>query len=203
MLDDPDQRAVILGLRNGQRDAWAALYDGYSVDVWRYVARLVGGSTTDVADIVQETFLSAARSAHQFDADRGTLWSWLSGIAHHQTAAYWRQINRQSKLRKLAESNAEELRRWTEVESDDQKSWEQRECSELVRATLASLTPDYAAALVAKYLDDESLEEMARQFGGTVEATKSRLARARREFRSQFERISRDPVPVFDELSGT
>jgi len=54
LLDEPDQLAVIRGLQTGCRDAWARLYDGYSVDVWRYVARLLGGDTANVADVVQE-----------------------------------------------------------------------------------------------------------------------------------------------------
>ena len=42
LLDANDQLAVIRGLREGSRDAWARLYDNYSVDIWRYVARLLG-----------------------------------------------------------------------------------------------------------------------------------------------------------------
>lgn len=199
MLDEPDQQAVIRGLRNGQRDAWTALYDGYSTDVWRYVARLVGESTADVADLVQETFIAAARSARKFDAERGTLWGWLTGIAHHQTSTYWRQINKKARLRELAESGAGELRRWLDDSTGEPELWERRELSDLVRATLASLSSDYAGILAAKYMDGSSLEEIVRQQGGTIESTKSKLARARREFRLKFERMTRDPVPVFDE----
>ena len=198
MLDEPDQTAVIRGLRDGQRDAWATLYQAYSADIWRYVARLVGASSADVADVVQETFLAAARSAVRFDPDRGTLWSWLTGIAHHQTSLYWRQSARQSRLRTLAEQGAGELRRLLDESGDDSDIWERREMADLVRATLASLSGDYATILAAKYLDDFSLEQISRQSGGSVDATKSRLARARREFKLKFEQMSRDPIPALD-----
>ncbi|HND55545.1 MAG TPA: hypothetical protein PLV92_24190, partial [Pirellulaceae bacterium] len=49
-----------------------------------------------------------------------------------------------------------------------------------------------AALLTAKYLDDRSLEQLVGLFGGTVEALKSKLARARREFREAFERHTGD-----------
>lgn len=199
MLDEPDQQAVIRGLRDGQRDAWTALYDGYSTDVWRYVARLIGESRAEIADVVQETFLAAARSARQFDPDRGTLWGWLTGIAHHQTSSYWRQINKKAKLRELAASGVGELQRWLDGYSDGQEVWERHELREFVRITLASISSDYAAILTSKYLDEHSLEEITKEWGGSVDATKSKLARARREFRTKFERLTRDPVPAFDE----
>lgn len=201
MLDEPEQQAVIRGLRDGHKDAWTALYDGYSTDVWRYVARLIGESAVDVADVVQETFLAAARSARQFDASRGSLWGWLTGIAHHQTSSYWRQISKNSKLKGLAESGAGELRRWIDGSSDEQDVWERGEIRDIVRATLASLSSDYAVMLTAKYLEDQSLEEITKQFGGSIEATKSKLARARREFRARFERMTRDPIPAIDETT--
>ena len=201
MLDEFDQRAVIRGLRDGHRDAWTALYDGYSTDVWRYVARLIGSSTVDVADVVQETFLAAARSAQKFDADKGTLWSWLTGIAHHQTSIYWKQIQRRSRLFELVQSGAGELRRWIDDPIVPSDIWNRREMADLVRVTLASLSSDYAPILAAKYLDEQSLEVIAAQQGGSVEAVKSKLARARREFRSRFERMTRKESMMTDGLS--
>ena len=201
MLDEHDQRAVIRGLRDGHRDAWTALYDGYSTDVWRYVARLIGSSTVDVADVVQDTFLAAARSARQFDADKGTLWSWLTGIAHHQTSIYWKQVNKRSRLFELVQSGAGDLRRWIDEPLDTSDIWSRREMADLVRATLASLSSDYATMLTAKYLDEQSLEEIASQQGGSVDAVKSKLARARREFRSRFERMAGEQSMTIDGLS--
>ena len=198
MLDEPDQQAVVDGLRHGDRDAWSALYDGYSVDVWRYVARLVGPETAAVADIVQETFLSAARSARQFDAARGTLWAWLTGIAHHQSSLYWRQISKVQRLKELVEARADELRRWLETTEAADEPWQRQELADTVRGVLADLPADYSALLVAKYLDERSLDELSQELGGTVDAVKSKLARARREFRSRFEILIREPTSTTD-----
>ena len=187
---------MIRGLRDGSRDAWTALYDGYSADVWRYLGRLIGGQSTEVADVVQETFLAAARSARQFDADRGSLWSWLAGIAHHRAAAHWRQSGKTERLRVLAETGVLELRQWWEGTASADDLWEQRELADLVRDILSELSADYAALLTAKYLDDQSLDVLSHRFGGSVEAIKSKLARARREFREKFESLTREPTPT-------
>ena len=194
MLDEPDQQAVVHGLRHGDRDAWSALYDGYSADVWRYVARLVGPETSAVADIVQETFLAAARSAQQFNPERGPLWAWLTGIAHHQSSIYWRQINKLQRLKELVESRADELRRWLQDSEAADEPWQRQELADAVRGVLAELPADYSALLTGKYLDERSLEDLSRELGGSVEAIKSKLARARREFRSRMEMLIREPT---------
>ena len=196
MLDEPDQLAVIRGLRDGSRDAWTALYDGYSADIWRYVGRLIGGQSSEIADVVQETFLAAARGARQFDSTRGTLWSWRAGSAHHQAAAHRRRSGKIERVRELAEAGAIELRQWWEGTASAEALCEQRELAELVRGILSELPTDYAALLTAKYLDDQSLDEMAHRYGGSIEAIKSKLARARREFREKFESLAARSDPI-------
>jgi RNA polymerase sigma-70 factor, ECF subfamily len=192
LLDESDQIAVIRGLRDGNREAWTALYDGYCADVWRFVGRLMGNRAADVADVVQEIFLAAARAARQFDSSRGTLWSWLAGIAHNQVSAFWRQAERTAKFRVFADADSLEL--WKSLDGcrSPDRVCEQRELVDFVRVILAQLSPDYTALLIAKYADEETLEELARRFGISVEATKSKLARARREFRATFESITRE-----------
>jgi RNA polymerase sigma-70 factor (ECF subfamily) len=197
LLDEPEQRAVAGGLRTGCRESWARLYDAYSVDVWRYVARLLGSNAAAVADVVQETFIEAARSASGFDASRGSLWAWLVGIAHHRVAAHWRAAARGARLQKLIELRADEVRHWLDAAEPAGEPWEQQErveFAELVRATLAELPADYAALLTAKYLDDRDLAELATQTASSIDAVKSKLARARREFRAKFERQTKEPT---------
>ncbi len=176
-------------MRNGDRAAWAALYEAYNVAVWRYVARLVGADVAAVADVTQEVFIAAARSATRFDPDRGTLWAWLAGITHRQVSLHYRKAERANRWRKLADEGAPEIRQWLEQTDAPSHPWERRELSELIRGVLAELPADYAALLTAKYLDELSLEELHHQLGGSLEAVKSKLARARREFRATFEKL--------------
>ena len=186
MLDESDQLAVIRGLQDGCRDAWARLYDGYSVDVWRYVARLLGPDAASVADVVQETFIEAAQSARKFDPARGRLWSWLVGIAHHRASAHWRRVHGVKALHDRLKSD---LGSRTEAATDNVASsqrLQQVELAESVRATLAELSSDYSALLLAKYSDNRELADLSREWSSSTEAIKSKLARARREFRAKF-----------------
>ena len=185
MFDLIDEQAVIRGLREGRRDAWDALYAEYSRRVWGFVARLVGGDGHVVAEIVQESFLAAATSARNYDDERGTLWNWLAGIAHRQTQAYWRRAERNGRWQKRSVDG--------EAQVADPQTWlQQRETADLVRTILSELPSDYAVLLVGKYLDERSVEDLCREFGGTSEAIRSRLARARTEFREKFSRRDAD-----------
>jgi RNA polymerase sigma-70 factor (ECF subfamily) len=189
LLGEQEQLEISEGLRKGDRAAWAALYEAYNVAVWRYVARLVGGDAAIVADVTQEVFIAAARSASRFDPERGSLWSWLAGITHRQVALYYRKAERMNRWRKLADEGSLEIREWLDATVPPDQPWERRELSDLIRGVLAELPADYATLLTAKYLDGLSLEEMYRKLGGSLEAVKSKLARARREFRATFEKL--------------
>lgn len=187
MLSPEEQLDVGRRLREGDREAWGALYENYNIAVWRLTARLVGPDAAGVADVVQEVFLAAAGSARRFDTEQGTLWSWLTGIVHRQVSNYWRKAERADRWRALAESGKIDVAGLLESHESPSEIEEQREVADLVRRVLAELSADYAILLTSKYLDDCSLEEMAAQSGSSAEATKSKLARARREFRAAFE----------------
>jgi RNA polymerase sigma-70 factor (ECF subfamily) len=190
LLDEHAQHTVIGGLQQGSRDAWATLYENYSVDVWRYAARLLGPDAAAVADVVQESFLEAAASARKFDPTRGSIWSWLTGIVHHRVSAHWRQSARMSRLRQVAASVWPDAQNPQNNGQQGETAIRQREVADSVRVVLSRLPAEYAALLTAKYLDDRSLLELAGEWSSSVEAIKSKLARARREFRTTFERLA-------------
>ena len=174
------------------------------------VRRLVGSDRSAVADIVQETFVAAARSARSYDAGRGPLAQWLLGIAHHHVAQYWKTTARHSALPRLIQTGLVPSRLVLAsgpgeaglTEADDPaRLLEQSESAELVRRVLSELPAEAALVLCGKYLDNLSVEDLVARDGGTIESVRSRLARARRDFRERYERLARwdevaaDPKP--------
>ncbi len=182
-----DETAVTRGLRDGNREAWGALYREYSVRVWRYASRLIGNDQSAVADVVQESFLAAAQSAATFDPERGTLWNWLAGITHNKASRYWQRAARRS------ESSLDVNHAKPPDRSDHQspeRVVQSQELAEQVRGTLAGLPAEYAGLLSAKHIDGLSTAELQALFGGTSDAVRSKLVRARREFRDAFLRLT-------------
>ncbi|MHB8954751.1 MAG: RNA polymerase sigma factor [Pirellulaceae bacterium] len=187
-MNEQQEREIAEGLRQGKPDAWRALYDAYAFSVWNAVAGRLGPCRTDVADVVQETFLAAARSARSFDADQGTLWSWLCGITRHHVAQYFRQQRRHARALAVAEGpRPERVLAWLENrETAPLDALVTTETAWLVRATLAGLSDDYEDLLTQKYLRGVSVEQLAGQRSASETAVRSRLARARKAFRQAF-----------------
>jgi RNA polymerase sigma-70 factor (ECF subfamily) len=193
--ESSDHEQLARGLATGSAGAWHQLYDAYSEAVWRCVARRVGPHTAEVADIVQETFLAAARSARTFDSARGSLWGWLSGIARRQAALHFRR----KQTRPEAGGDVDLLNapraagnalRGVPGGAHDVGPAElllTAETAQAVRRTLDGLSLEYETLLVGKYMDGLSLEDLAAAEDASVEAISSKLARARRAFREAYE----------------
>ena len=189
-MNEQREDDIVRGLRQGEPDAWRALYDAYAPSVWNAVARRLGPCSADVADVVQETFLAAARTARHFDRSQGTLWSWLSGIARHHVAQYFRKQQRQTRVVQAAEAlgpQHDKVMAWLEHrEAAPLDVLVTAEMALLVRATLASLSDEYEDLLTQKYLEGATVGQMADQRSASETAVHSKLARARQAFRHAF-----------------
>jgi RNA polymerase sigma-70 factor (ECF subfamily) len=142
---------------------------------------LSGGHREAVGDVVQETFLAAARSARTFDPTRGSLRSWLLGIVHWETVRQWRRRQRDADrdgARSLDGAGAE----------DPTAALLRAEQAAYVRRILAEMPADYAWLLVAKYVDDRPVASLCTELAAGAEAVRSKLARARRLFRNAMTR---------------
>ena len=193
-MDNNIEKAIARGLQQGSRQAWLQLYEMYAEPVWRNIARLTGGDSAVVADLVQETFLAAARSARNFRPDRGSLWAWLWTIARRQIALYYRKQKPEIVL--------SQARQWWSLLDGEKFNWiaanadmppdilEAKELAVLVRSTLSELPMDYQTLLLAKYVDNQKAGKIAEQMNCSETAVRSKLARARKAFRKMFRRMT-------------
>ena len=67
----------------GDSGAFSALYDRHVREV-RFIARSICRDASLADDVTQEAFLSLWRSARRFDGRKGTVRSWLAGIARNR-----------------------------------------------------------------------------------------------------------------------
>jgi RNA polymerase sigma-70 factor, ECF subfamily len=194
-MDEQTQREIAEGLRTGKPAAWLRLHQVYARRLWLDVARVTGPDSAAVADIVQETFLAAARSAGGFDPGRGTLWNWLWGIARNQVALHYRKAGPGEELRRAklwwASLNGQQRELLSGESEGPSARLESQELTTLVRNTLAQLPADYQMLLVAKYMDEAPTARIASEIGISPSAVDSRLARARHAFRRAFARLTR------------
>ena len=194
-MDKNTEQEIAKALQEGCREAWRQVYEAYAESVWRNVARLIGGDSATVADVVQETFLAAARSARNFRPDRGSLWIWLWTIAKRQVALHYR---RQKPMIALSQARQWWISLdgatfdWIDAKADIPPDILQtRELAALVRCALSELPPEYQMLLVAKYVDAQPIQQIAKRMECSEVAVRSKLARARKAFRKAFKRTIR------------
>jgi RNA polymerase sigma-70 factor, ECF subfamily len=181
---------IAAGLQAGKSEAWSALYEAHFDRVWRLAARMIGPDAAAVADVVQETFLAAARSARTFDPARGGVWDWLAGIARNHVGTYFRSRRREGRVKEGGDLHAALAGRWDQRSRQDAAAPEAAQVSaeeaQQVRAALAGLPDEYRSVLAWRYCEEVPVEEIARQAACSIAAVRSRLARARRAFREAF-----------------
>ena len=81
------------------------VYREHVTPVWRYV-RLRVPSDRDAEDVVSMVFEKALRSWDAYDTDRGAVGAWVTGIARHAVADWWRKQGRELPTEDLPDRTA-------------------------------------------------------------------------------------------------
>ncbi len=179
MLDaDSKLAAAILA---GDRKATAEFVSRYADQVYRYVfARLVP-RTDLVEDLVQDVFLAAWEHLASFRSE-SSLEGWLLGIARHKVEDHYRTHLRAPLS---IEEGTEDADEWSVVPDWDQKLDDER-LRERTGRVLAGLAEPYRLALLWRYWEKCTAQEMAARTGKTEKAIERLLARARHQFRRKW-----------------
>lgn len=173
---------IVAGLRRGDRAAWDALCKQYGERIWTYLARLVGSDRDAVAEVYQETLMAVAKAGRAL-REETRLWAWLSRIGQNQAALLWRK-----RYRAPVDAAPDPVDPAADPPLDRLQN---HETIESVRRLLAEMPAEYVAVLQAKYIDGMTAQQIADQLGASTETVRSRLARARRDFRARFDRLTR------------
>ena len=80
--DPHAEYALLARLKGGDEAAFTALYRRHKDAVYRF-ALLYCGSAGTAADVTQDTFVHLMTRAAQFDPARGSVGSWLCGVARN------------------------------------------------------------------------------------------------------------------------
>jgi RNA polymerase sigma-70 factor (ECF subfamily) len=159
--------------------------------LYAFVHFRLGGRREEVEDVVQETFAAALSGIGAFDG-RSSLHSWLCGIAKNKIRASRARARPRSLEQALEESDPEIDAILAQVAREPlpEQVLERKETRELVGATLSSLPQDYREALLSKYVEGLSTEELARRAKKSPKAAESTLTRARSAFARVFELLA-------------
>jgi RNA polymerase sigma-70 factor (ECF subfamily) len=168
--------ALLARMRRGDEAAFAEIYRRHKDAVYR-LALLYCGSAAQAADATQETFLHLITRTEQYDPARGTLGSWLCGVARNfARKALGLKEDAVDPARLADDTDARPEH--TDLETPLERLLRD-ETADQVRRALSALAPHYRDVLILCELSELSYAEAAQVCGIDIGTVRSRLSRAR------------------------
>jgi RNA polymerase sigma-70 factor (ECF subfamily) len=157
----------------GSGEAMAALYRRHGGLVYRFTLQMSRNAAV-AEEITQEVFLALLTQIDRFDAGRGSLSTWLCGIARRQL---WKYLERnETSGFDFDEESAAELRCPGDGPAE---LLLRREAVAAVRAGLEELPPVLREVVILCALEEMSYEQAAHVLAVPVGTVRSRLHRAK------------------------
>ena len=178
VVAEPEQLPVPQA-RAGDPAAWDILFRRYQLPLYVYVFELVHDEQASL-DIVQETFISAARHVGGLRED-GKFGSWLFGIAHQKCVQRWRRQGREAEALEDLEAQPAEL------EYDPSELLIRAEQEAAVMKLLGQLPVAQRSVLLLHFIEDFPLEDIAVVTGTALGTVKSRLHYAKKALKKLIE----------------
>lgn len=176
-----DQRTdveIVAGILQGDRQAYALLVDRYKGPVFNLALRMTG-SHEDASDLAQEIFLRAYQNLHRYDPQK-KFFTWLYTMGINLIRNHLKKKARQITVNTLSEEKQSVLQ--NEGAGDDLA---EANLAGLERAMIA-LTVEAREAIVLKYQQGMTFEEVAEITGASVSAVKMRVYRALEQLREML-----------------
>ena len=165
--------------RAGEPAAWDALFRRYQLPLYVYVFELTRHEQTSL-DLVQETFIAAAKYLGSL-RDDAKFGSWLFGIAHQKVIQLWRKRGGKEILFDEIPESPDES-----GNSPDEFLIRREQEAEFMNL-LEQLPPPQRAVLLLHFVENFSLEEIARITETQLGTVKSRLHYAKKSLRKLLE----------------
>lgn len=161
----------------GEEAAWHDFVTEYEGRIYGYLYRLEGNAD-DAIDLTQEVFYRAWRSFKTFRAGERVL-PWLYQVARNtQIESHRRKQHARFSLEEAREELGFEVS--SEARSPVQSA-ESEQAQDRVQRALMQLAPEYREAVVLRFVEDLTYDEIARIQGVATGTAKSRVFRAKEQ----------------------
>ena len=182
---------LLQSMLGGDAQAFEALYDRRQGGIYRYALRM-SGSPTIAEDVTQEVFLSLMRDHSGFQESRGTVKSYLYGMARHRL---FRRLERERSLVSLTGSDeAMTGTAYAQIRDANDPFGEllRNETIDVVRQAILSLPENFREVVVLCYLQEMNYADAAEVIACPIGTVRSRLARARALLMNKLSQLASD-----------
>ncbi len=195
MSEQASERRLIEACQQGDREAFRELFDAHKDRVWTVALRFTGDESA-ARDVTQQVFLKLFTGIAGFRHE-SNFRTWLYRLVANECMDEFRKRRRLVSFDFFRPAFSDERgEACGEVEMED---WRQEplqeerlarlEISEAVLAALAQLKPKLRMAIVLKYFEDLSYEQMAEAMGCSMGTVASRLNRGHKELARRLARL--------------
>lgn len=192
-MDRQEEQDLIARVCRGERAVFAALVDAYAKPIFNLAVRMTG-NRRDADDLAQETFLRAYRKLKRFDPEK-EFFTWLYTIALNI-------------IRNHLKSSPERAARMAETNhpladpvdpANPEGLFMDREKAQILESCLQKLPSDLREAVVLRYYQELSFDEIATITDASVSAVKMRVYRGLERLRAL---VSERPRPAAEQTAA-
>jgi RNA polymerase sigma-70 factor, ECF subfamily len=164
--------ALIRRIADGDQLAMRALFARHRVGLYRWLLRIVGDEAL-AEDLLSEVFLDVWRRAASFEA-RSSVSTWLLAIARHKALSARRRRTDAELDEGIAATVADPA-------DDPEIVLQKKSQAELLRQSLARLSPEHGEVIDLVYYHGKSVKEVAGIVGVAEATVKTRMFYARKK----------------------
>jgi RNA polymerase sigma-70 factor, ECF subfamily len=180
-VSHPEDTDLVVRALAGSQDAFRDLVTRYQRPVFALILRMVRDPQA-AEELAQETFVKCYGRLATYDAER-RFSSWLFKIAHNTTIDHLRRGGLETVPLESGPEEGTGLAAVLEdgsVETPD-AAVRRRDLREALERSIATLRPDYRAAVLMRYAEGLSYEEIVEATGLPLGTVKTNLHRARKQ----------------------
>jgi len=172
---DPTDAELLRAMLSGDEGSFVELYKRRQGGVYRFALQM-SGSPQLAEDVTQDVFLFLMKDGHVFDPDRGSLTSFLLGVARNYVL---RKFRGEHSIISLGDDEDDQPFDQMLDEPGPLDDLTRAETIESVRRAVLSLPERYREVVVLYELQELSYGETAEVLGCAIGTVRSRLHRAR------------------------
>ena len=188
--NDPDA-ALVERFKAGDRGAFEELYERYKTKVYNTACRITRNAA-EAADVTQEVFVNVFKKIGLFEF-RSSFSTWVYRMSVNASIDRYRKVTRHPTLSTDDEAfqDTAQFRRMADEKTPAaDENAEQNESDKEIQKMIALLPIKLRTAVVLRYVQDLSYQEVAQALKCSEGTVKSRLNRAHEKLRKLLARVS-------------
>lgn len=180
---DPElEKKLVSQAQSGDQQAFMKLVDHYKAPVFNLIYRMTSGSMLEIDDLAQETFLRCLKGLPGFDLQK-RFFPWLYTVCLNVI----RNDMRKKQPAPLTDHMMSDLA-IEEESGNPEYLYLQRQKNDLVQKCLLLLPEEQRAAIIFKYFQELTYDDIAQILGLSASAIKMRVKRGLEKLHAELSR---------------